>query len=132
MDPLEVQTLHDHLLAHATSSRLRERLGFLTSAPEIGFDDLARKFGKASSARTVAERVAAAGLEAFWTDVTTEDVAEFGFHVTRTVVPGMQPLENDHRYPFIGGSRRLPVPRALLGLGTPTEATINPDPHPFP
>ena len=30
----EVQTLHDHLVAHATSSRLRERLGFLTGAPE--------------------------------------------------------------------------------------------------
>ena len=77
------------------------------------------------------ERVAAAGLDAFWVDVTTEDVAEFGFHVIRTVMPGLQPLDNDHRYPYVGGSRRVTVPRAL-GLGTPTEATVNPDPHPFP
>jgi ribosomal protein S12 methylthiotransferase accessory factor len=126
----EVQTLHDHLVAHATSSRLRERLGFLTGAPVMSFDELVAR-AEAGGERSVEERVAAAGLDAFWVDVTTEDVAEFGFHVIRTVMPGLQPLDNDHRYPYIGGSRRVTVPRAL-GLGTPTEATINPDPHPFP
>jgi ribosomal protein S12 methylthiotransferase accessory factor len=125
-DPATVRTLHDHLLAHATSPRLRERLGFLTGAPEIAFDEL-----DAGGTRSVVERIAAAGLDAFSVDVTTEDVAEFGFHVIRTVMPGMQPLDSDHRYPYIGGSRRVSVPRAL-GLGTPTEATVNPDPHPFP
>jgi ribosomal protein S12 methylthiotransferase accessory factor len=129
-DPADVQTLEDHLLAHATSSRLRERLGFLTGAPAMDFGELVAR-AEAGSRRSVEDRVAAAGLEAFWVDVTTEDVAEFGFHVVRTVMPGMQPLDNDHRYPYVGGSRRVTVPRAL-GLGTPTEATVNPDPHPFP
>lgn len=129
-DAADVRTLHDHLIAHATSSRLRERLGFLTGAPEMDFGDLVTR-AEPGRQRSVKERVAAAGLDAFSVDVTTEDVAEFGFHVVRTVMPGMQPLDNDHRYPFIGGSRRVTVPRAL-GLGTPTEATVNPDPHPFP
>ena len=129
-DPAEVRTLHDHLIAHATSSRLRERLGFLTGAPEITFGDLLAR-AEAGGARSVEERVAAAGLDAFWVDVTTEDVAEFGFHVVRTVMPGLQPLDNDHRYRYVGGSRPFTVPRAL-GFGSPTEATINPDPHPFP
>jgi len=129
-DPATVQTLHDHLVAHATSSRLRERLGFLTGAPEISFGELLAR-AEAGRARSMEERVAAAGLDAFWVDVTTEDVAEFGFHVIRTVMPGLQALDNDHRYPYVGGSRRVTVPRAL-GLGTPTEATVNPDPHPFP
>jgi ribosomal protein S12 methylthiotransferase accessory factor len=130
-DPAAVQTLHAHLVAHAASPRLRERLGFLTNAPEIAFGELLQQRTEAGGERSVVERVAAAGLDAYWVDVTTEDVAEFGFHVIRTVMPGMQPLDNDHRYPHVGGSRRVTVPRAL-GLGTPTEATINPDPHPFP
>lgn len=129
-DPADVQTLHDHLVSHATSPHLRERLGFLTGAPEITFDELLART-EAGGTRSVEERVAAAGLDAFWVDVTTEDVAEFGFHVIRTVMPGMQPLDNDNRYPYLGSARRVTVPRAL-GLGTPTEATINPDPHPFP
>ena len=129
-DPAEVRTLHDHLIAHATSSRLRERLGFLTGAPEITFGDLLAR-AEAGGAPSVEKRVAAAGLDAFWVDVTTEDVAEFGFHVVRTVMPGLQPLDNDHRYRYVGGSRPFTVPRAL-GFGSPTEATINPDPHPFP
>jgi ribosomal protein S12 methylthiotransferase accessory factor YcaO len=65
-------------------------------------------------------QVTAAGFEIVWAEVTTPDVTDFDFRVVRTVIPGMQPLDNDHRYRYLGG-RRLPRVKEL-----------NPDPHPFP
>ena len=130
-EPDTVQTLHAHLLSHATSPSLRRELEFLTNSDEvITFDELARR-ATVDGDSTVEQRVAAAGLDAIWTDVTTDDVAEFGFHVIRTVMPGMQPLDSDHRYPHLGGERRIGVP-ARLGLESRTESAINPAPHPFP
>lgn len=130
-DPDTIRTLHDHMLSHATSPSLRRELDFLTDSDEVmTFDELARRAARDPDS-TVEQRVAAAGLDAIWIDVTTEDVAPLGFHVIRTVMPGMQPLDNDHRYPHLGGSRRITVP-ASLGRQLMTESAINPAPHPFP
>lgn len=118
-------TLRDHLLAHATSPRLRERLRFMTDDGEtIAFDALRRE------RPSLQDRLAASGLEAFWVDVTTEDVRPLGFRVARTIIPTMQPLDNDHRYRYLGGPRLRTVPprygKDLAAAGP------NPDPHPFP
>lgn len=125
--PDSLTTLHDHLVAHASSPRLRDRLRFLTDrGPLRSFTEVAERF---SSHASVEERVAAAGLEAIWVDVTTADVAELGFRVVRTAMPGLQPLDNDHRYRHLGGARLRSVPRAL---GRRPRRLANPDPHPFP
>lgn len=119
------ETLRDHLLAHATSARLRERLRFMTDDGEtIDFGALARP------RPALVERLTARGLEAFWIDVTTPDVRECGFRVVRTIIPTMQPLDNDHRFRYLGGARLRQV-AAARGRDLEREG-INPDPHPFP
>ena len=114
------QTLRDHLLAHATSNKLRDSLRFLTDAgPVVRFSDLVER-ERAKTPVALHHQVAAAGFQIIWVEVTTPDVADFDFRVVRTIIPGMQPLDNDHRYRYLGG-RRLPL-----------AAELNPDPHPFP
>ena len=125
----EFRTLRDHLLGHAGSSELRTRMQFLTSdGPLIDFNDLVARF---DSTTTCYQKCQAAGLEPVWTDITTPDVSEFGFKVVRTIMAGMQPLDNDHRYRHLGGARLLSVPQKL-GYPVRSIAQLNPDPHPFP
>jgi ribosomal protein S12 methylthiotransferase accessory factor len=120
-----IETLRGHLMAHATSARLRERLRFMTDdGPKRDFESL---FAERS---TLGERLASAGLEAFWVDVTTTDLRACGFRVTRTIIPTMQPLDNDHRFRYLGGKRLRSVPERMgVQIG---ERGFNPDPHPFP
>lgn len=122
-----IRTLRDHLVAHASSAALRERMRFLTDeGPVVGFREWAARLPGTSPVAALA----AAGYESFWTDVTTPDVAEHGLWTTRAIVPGMQPLDNDHRHRFLGGRRLLDVPARM---GRPlTLDDLNPDPHPFP
>lgn len=125
----DLRTLRAHLIAHATSDELRSRMGFLTQAgPVVSFDET-RQLG--DSPVPLASRLGRCGLEALWVDVTTQDVGEVGFKVVRTLIPGMQPLDNDHEYRYLGGKRLLAVPRAL-GYDVSDPASLNQDPHPFP
>jgi ribosomal protein S12 methylthiotransferase accessory factor len=127
--PTELRTLRAHLIAHATSEELRSRMGFLTHAgPVVSFDE-ARQLG--DSLAPLTSRLDRCGLEVLWADVTTPDVAEVGFRVVRTLIPGMQPLDNDHEYRYLGGRRLSAVPGAL-GHDVGDPASLNPDPHPFP
>ncbi|HEX6148362.1 YcaO-like family protein, partial [Nocardioides sp.] len=110
-------TLRDHALVHADSRELRERMGFLLDdGPLLAADDVAARFAGRPNALSV---LLAADFDVLTVDVTTEDVARAGLVVVRSIVPGLQPLDNDHRYRYLGG-RRVSV----------TEP--NPDPHPFP
>jgi ribosomal protein S12 methylthiotransferase accessory factor len=118
-------TLRGHLLGHATSVALRERLRFMTDDGDLR--DLAALFAPRPP---LLDRLAACGLEPIWIDVTTDDVAQCGFRVIRVVIPTMQPLDNDHRFRHLGG-RRLREVAARHGVDLVREG-INPDPHPFP
>ena len=122
-----IRTLRDHLLVHAASRDLRERMRFLTTdGPSIDFAEIAGRLPQGD----LAERVADAGFEVIWHDVTSPDVAEHGLCTTRALMAGAQPLDNDHRFRHLGGRRLLDVPRAL---GHPVSMhELNPDPHPFP
>jgi ribosomal protein S12 methylthiotransferase accessory factor len=129
--PGQIASLRDHLLAHATSPALRRSMHFLTDdGPLLRFDTLLDHH-RDQAGGSVEARLAAAGYEAVWIDVTTPDVRDFGFRVVRTIVPGMQPLDNDHRYRHLGGKRLLSVP-STLGYPIYTHEDLNTEPHPFP
>jgi ribosomal protein S12 methylthiotransferase accessory factor len=124
----QVKTLHDHLLAHATSSALRDELRFLTDdGPLLSF----REAAMGNWTEPVGAVLAGAGFDAYSVDVTTPDIVDFGFHVVRTIIPGLQPLDNDHRHRYLGGRRLYDVP-ARYGRTGLTIAALNPAPHPFP
>lgn len=62
-------------------------------------------------------------------DVTTEDVAELGFCVTKVLIPNFQPLTLAPE--FLGGKRLYDVPPKLGYVGL-AEEELNQFPHPFP
>lgn len=77
--------------------------------------------------------VAAKGFRPAAIDLTTHDVRECGYFVTRVMVPGLETMEGDHRLQMLGGSRWRRVPVDLGYLKTaPTRAEVNPYPHPYP
>ena len=85
-----------------------------------------------SRLRWLVRTLAAHDLEAIVVDLTTPDIDDVGFKVVRALVPGMQPLDVDHRLPHLGGwrigapERALAIPAGCAGPG------LNRYPHPFP
>jgi ribosomal protein S12 methylthiotransferase accessory factor len=77
------------------------------------------------------QRLAAVGLEVLTVDVTLSDVAQAGFSVFRTVVPGMVPLTVG-RHACLGGTRLRTVPVHLGWHARYGPEHYNPYPHPFP
>jgi ribosomal protein S12 methylthiotransferase accessory factor len=72
-------------------------------------------------------------LEAIALDLTTPDVNECGYRVTRAMVPELQPLDADYLHRFLGGRRLYEVPWRMGYTSAPTTIeTLNPNPHPFP
>lgn len=92
-----------------TAAAAGDELRFLGAGPLVSFEDVASRVDGRGAAQILEER----GYEAFWVDVTTPDVRDFGFCVVRTVVPGMQPLDSDRRHRCLGGRRLSSVPERL-------------------
>lgn len=66
-------------------------------------------------------------------DLTTPDVAECGYFVTKILVPGLQPLDADYLHRFLGGLRLYQLPHRLGFTSTDTRIEqLNPYPHPYP
>ena len=124
-----VRTLEDHAIAHAFDHRLRNHIDNLGEGQ--GTLDCAKVDGEPLD--YLIARLKDSGFDMFYCDVTTSDVRHAGIHVARVIIPGMQPLDNDHRYPYEGGRRLFTLP-VRLGL---REREISPVelsrlPHPFP
>ncbi|MCB9483852.1 MAG: YcaO-like family protein [Dehalococcoidia bacterium] len=128
-DMTTVNDLRAHMLAHASTPSLREALAFLDAGPVRAFGDYVASFDRAPASLHGA--LAAAGFEALWVDVTTPDVAEVGLHVVRSLVPGMQPLDNDHTHRYLGGHRVRDVARRF-GRDIHDASAYHAAPHPFP
>lgn len=77
------------------------------------------------------EMIAKRGLEVIVVDVTTPDIKEVGFSVVRVLIPGVQPLDVEFKYRFLGGKRLYEVPR-FLGYPGKSEGELYNYPHPFP
>lgn len=72
-------------------------------------------------------------LDVIVADLTSPDIDEVGFKVVRVMVPGLQLLHGDHRYPFLGCERLYRMPQSLGFRETAsTVKELNPFPHPMP
>ncbi|MGE5541639.1 MAG: YcaO-like family protein [Bacillota bacterium] len=115
---------------------MAEHLRFLTDAPvagEIGSveppvaEDTRGRIGRC------VETLASSGLEVIVVDVTTPDIAALGFTVVRVLIPGLQPLDMDFNWRYLGGTRLYEVPVKMgFARRKPLERDLNPVPHPFP
>jgi ribosomal protein S12 methylthiotransferase accessory factor len=81
---------------------------------------------------TCVQRLAAAGCQAAYVDLTTPDVAPLGFRVVRAIATELQPIHFGFGCERRGGRRLYEVPR-LLGYATAglSESDLNPCPHPL-
>jgi ribosomal protein S12 methylthiotransferase accessory factor len=73
-----------------------------------------------------------AGCRPVFVDVTTEDVADYGLKVVRTLATGLQPMHFGYAQERLGGRRLFDLPcRMGLASGPRAEAELNPCPHPL-
>jgi ribosomal protein S12 methylthiotransferase accessory factor len=130
----QVQDLSDHSALFTLPESLGE-LSFLLDGSE---SRRLEELPDLSSGRveedleTCVERLAAAGCQAAYVDVTTPDVAPLGLRVVRAMATELQPIHFGFGRDRLGGRRLYEVPR-LLGYATArmSEADLNPCPHPF-
>ena len=69
--------------------------------------------------------------EIFYVDITRKDVLESGIKVVKVIIPGLQPLYLDERYPYLGGGRLQAVARKRVSLDKSKKISFNTCPHPF-
>jgi ribosomal protein S12 methylthiotransferase accessory factor len=114
------QQVHTEFLT--SSEQLRE----IGDVPALEGDD------SATRVEAIARRLEARNVSAYWVDIAPPDVKEAGLHAVHVISPDLQPINDAHRYRFLGGSR-LHEAAAELGLRdaplSPDE--LNPYPHPF-
>ncbi|HEX8262304.1 MAG TPA: YcaO-like family protein [Allosphingosinicella sp.] len=130
----EIRSFEDHVRLYGCREMLA-KADFLIDQQELhpipGCAE--RPPGPKAAIRRLVERLDQAGLEALVLDLTPPDVRSLGFHVVKTVVPGLQQLFADHNYRMLGAPRLYEVPARLGYRQGPTDPSeINPDPHPFP
>ncbi len=117
-------------------SHMSEHLEFLRDAPYAGelgsLEEPAYEDTRVRIKRCV-QMLARKGYEVIVVDITTPDIAGIGFRVVRVLIPGLQPLDMDHNWRYLGGRRLYEVP-ARMGFRdrASSEGEINPIPHPFP
>jgi ribosomal protein S12 methylthiotransferase accessory factor len=79
------------------------------------------------------EAVRETGTDIIALDMTTDDVRDAGFHVTRVFCPIFEQVEGDHNFPLLGGRRWRDVPVALGHRSRALELDeIYTIPHPYP
>jgi len=135
-DYKDVNTLILHALAHAVDPDLGKSLEFINpSGKLIPFQDVQNVSDEnmVNNIQTLVDKLKEKDLNVVVKDLTTVDVDEAGFKVIRVVVPGMQPLDNNHAHRYLGGTRLYEVP-CQMGLRKQpiTEENVNPYPHMFP
>jgi len=73
------------------------------------------------------------GLDVIVKDLTTPDIEDVGLKVVRVLIPGLQQLHGDHRYPYLGCPRLYRMRQALgISDALTREEDLNPFPHPLP
>jgi ribosomal protein S12 methylthiotransferase accessory factor len=131
----DVRDFEDHValyaygdMLHAIQFLLEEDNGEVSDCWENGASgDAGRDLEKAAGL------LAAVGLEPITLDLTTPDVAQCGFRVTRAMVPELQPLDAAYEHRFMGGRRLYEAPWRMGYVSHPTTIeSLNPDPHPYP
>lgn len=131
----DVRTFEDHVTLYGYGD-MRAAVEFLTEAPVRSDPHRWRNRSSgdpASDLARVRSILAEMKVEVVALDLTTPDVAEAGYRVTKALAPSLQPLYADYRHRFLGGSRLYQVPRRLgLAAADTTIGGLNPHPHPYP
>lgn len=133
----DIRTFEDHVALYAYGD-MGTAVEFLVGAnleraPLIDCWESQTRGSSAADLETALRTLSAAGVEAVAIDLTTPDVADCGYCVTKILIPEFQPLYADYLHRFLGGTRLYEVPQRLGYASAPRGiADLNPFPHPFP
>jgi ribosomal protein S12 methylthiotransferase accessory factor len=131
----DIGDLLRHAWVYAVDPELRTTMTEqLRPAGSVTVGDLPRgpRHSTLAQLRWLVQQLSMRGRDAVVVDLTTPDIDEIGFKVMRGAIPGMQPLDVDHRHRHLGGPR-LTCPISELGIaGARARSGLNPHPHPFP
>jgi ribosomal protein S12 methylthiotransferase accessory factor len=128
--PSEVRTFEDRI-AYYSFAQHAAHASFLDASAEV------RNLGELPHApsepgallRYLVNGLADRGIDVFYVDVTSPDIAEAGISVARVFAPALCPLPPDER------AVSLALPRLRLApaeLGFAAAEQTNPNPHPYP
>jgi ribosomal protein S12 methylthiotransferase accessory factor len=134
LDSQRVATFHDHVRWFGHQQNLRH-VAFLSTAPTAAMTSPKSRCGSISDAQgrlqALTGLLAGHGLDVIVVEITPADIAELGFTVVKTLVPGLVDLNAHHLLPLKGNRRLYEVPERL-GYGPRHEDSLNDIPHPFP
>jgi ribosomal protein S12 methylthiotransferase accessory factor len=131
-----VNTFRDHAAFYTREPQHHNALAFLTA--ERAPDELSAATDLTGGSilgdlKICLDLLAEHGLDVIVKDLTSPDIEDVGLKVARVLIPGLQQLHGDHRYPYLGCSRLYRAPKALgMSAELTTEADLNPYPHPLP
>ena len=133
-DPHQVTTLEDHDLLYASPSTRSVFDFWLDVNPEPV--DWRETASPSASVEARLERLAdhfrAAGTHLIYCNVTPPDMASFGLHTVRAIVPGFQPIHFGWKEARLGGDRLYSLPLTLgLVSARRTAADLHDHPHPL-
>ena len=129
-----VRTLHDHSAFLAPVERREEWAFLLNSGRTRRIDEMANHStgSVAGDLSACVGMLTAAGCRIAVADLTTADIASYGFRVVRAIATGLQPIHFGSGFERLGGRRLFDVPRAMgHARSARTEAELNPCPHPL-
>lgn len=130
----DIQDFEDHVALYAYGDMLHAVGFWLDDGPEEPEDWVSLATGDpATDLRVAFSTLAYLGLEVLALDLTSADVKQCGYRVTRVMVPELQPLDASYEHRFLGGERMHDVPQRLGFTSTrSTLEDLNPYPHPYP
>jgi ribosomal protein S12 methylthiotransferase accessory factor len=131
-----VNTFQDHASFYTRAPQHQDALSFITDSEPV------KKLSEVSDLstgsvlgdiETYLTLLAKHGLDVIVKDMTTPDIEDVGLKVVRVLIPGVQQLHGDHRFPYLGCPRLYRM-RQALGFGDELvmEEDLNPFPHPLP
>jgi ribosomal protein S12 methylthiotransferase accessory factor len=128
----KITTFEDHLLLYAYPEMAQHLDFLLGSKAVIKFRELQARYQLNHSLKDVKALFSIKGMDVLVSDLTTSDIEEAGFKVVRVLIPGLQPLSQNHNIRYLANRRIYEMPK-LLGYDSRVrdEAEINPLPHPF-
>jgi ribosomal protein S12 methylthiotransferase accessory factor len=119
-----------HGLAHARNASLQAMRRCLVEP--TAFAANARTARREGTLGDLVQELSEKGYEAIAVDLTPADIDEAGFKVVRVLVPGLQPLDIDQNWPYLGSARSKAMFQRLDGEPVPQANSLpNRMPHPF-
>lgn len=106
-----------------------EKIGFLmNNLDKAKIDNKKNKLSVKEQISILKNSLNSKGYKIYYKDITSKYFKDIPLKIVKVIIPGMQPVYLDEKYPLKGGQRLKSVPGYL---GYNTKRNINTYPHPF-